>query len=389
MRSFDVAVIGGGIVGASAALALRGADVSVAWIEPQAHAARMEGPGWDSRIYALTPGNAEWLTQLGVWQRVPAERVAPVEAMRIFGDKPQGRLEFDAYGAGLRELAFIVENRSVLHALWSALEGAEHVTSLRPATCTAVFWERERAVLSVSDGGELQVKLVIGADGTDSWVRREAGIASRVYDYDQVGVVANFECERPHDGTAFQWFRADGVLALLPLPGDRTSMVWSTATEHARELMQLMPDALAATLENASEGVLGALRLITPAAGFPLKRQRVRRLVEPRAAVVGDAAHNVHPLAGQGLNLGLRDVRALSAVLAARGPISDCGEYELLRRYERARREDILALELTTDGLQKLFANPAVWLARLRNLGLTLVDRQAPLKNLLIRHAAA
>jgi len=114
-----------------------------------------------------------------------------------------------------------------------------------------------------------------------------------------------------------------------------------------------------------------------------------RRLVEPRAAVVGDAAHNVHPLAGQGLNLGLRDVRALSAVLAARGPISDCGEYELLRRYERARREDILALELTTDGLQKLFANPAVWLARLRNLGLTLVDRQGPLKNLLIRHAAA
>jgi 2-octaprenylphenol hydroxylase len=349
----------------------------------------MEGPGWDSRIYALTPGNAEWLTQLGVWQRVPAERVAPVEAMRIFGDKPQGRLEFDAYGAGLRELAFIVENRSVLHALWSALEGAEHVTSLRPATCTAVLWERERAVLSLSDGGELQVNLVIGADGTDSWVRREAGIASRVYDYDQVGVVANFECERPHDGTAFQWFRADGVLALLPLPGDRTSMVWSTATEHARELMQLTPDALAATLENASEGVLGALRLITPAAGFPLKRQRVRRLVEPRAAVVGDAAHNVHPLAGQGLNLGLRDVRALSAVLAARGPISDCGEYELLRRYERARREDILALELTTDGLQKLFANPAVWLARLRNLGLTLVDRQAPLKNLLIRHAAA
>jgi len=389
MRSFDVAVIGGGIVGASVALALRGADVSVAWIEPQAHVAPARASEWDNRIYALTPGNAEWLTQLGVWQRVPQERVAPVETMRIFGDRPQGYLEFDTYSAGLRELAFIVENSAVLHALWEALEGAEHVSALRPATCAEVRWDQDRAVLGLADGSELQAQLVVGADGADSWVRREAGIPSRIYDYHQVGVVANFECARPHDGTAFQWFRADGVLALLPLPGNRTSMVWSTATEHAHELTRLTPDDLAATVENASAGVLGTLRLITPAAGFPLKRQRVARLVEPRAALVGDAAHNVHPLAGQGLNLGLRDVRALSAVLASRGPVSDCGDYCLLRRYERARREDILALELTTDGLQKLFANPAVWLAGLRNFGLSLVNRQPPLKNLLIRHAAA
>jgi ubiquinone biosynthesis UbiH/UbiF/VisC/COQ6 family hydroxylase len=220
-------------------------------------------------------------------------------------------------------------------------------------------------------------------------VRRQAGIAVRVHDYDQIGVVANFECARAHDGTAFQWFRADGVLALLPLAGDRTSMVWSTGTSHARELMALDADALCRLVEEASGRALGALRLITPAAGFPLRRQRVERLVEPRAALVGDAAHIVHPLAGQGLNLGLRDVRELAGVLASRSPVSDCGDYGLLRRYERARKEDILALEMTTDGLQKLFSSTAVWLAGLRNLGLTLVNAQAPLKNLLIRHAVA
>jgi 2-polyprenyl-6-methoxyphenol hydroxylase-like FAD-dependent oxidoreductase len=153
--------------------------------------------------------------------------------------------------------------------------------------------------------------------------------------------------------------------------------------------MALDPDRLCRTVEEASARALGGLKLITPAAGFPLKRQRVACLVEPRVALVGDAAHIVHPLAGQGLNLGLRDVRELAAVLAARGPISDCGDYSLLRRYERARKEDILALELATDALQKLFANPTVWLAGLRNLGLTLVNAQAALKNLLIRHAVA
>jgi ubiquinone biosynthesis UbiH/UbiF/VisC/COQ6 family hydroxylase len=320
---------------------------------------------------------------------MPEARVMPVESMRIFGDSAASRLEFDAYDAGLRELAFIVENRALVTALWETLAAADHVEAFQPATCASILWEREHACLTLADGRALRAQLVIGADGGESWVRRQAGIAARTHDYDQIGVVANFECERPHDGTAFQWFRDEGVLALLPLAGDRTSMVWSTGTRHARELMALGAGELCGVVEGASGRSLGALRLITPAAGFPLKRQRVERLVEPRVALVGDAAHIVHPLAGQGLNLGLRDVRELAAVLASRGPVSDCGDYGLLRRYERARKEDILALEMTTDGLQKLFASPAVWLAGLRNLGLTLVNAQAPLKNLLIRHAVA
>ena len=382
-------MVGGGIIGAGLALALRTCDVSVAWVSAEQGPPESDHVGWDSRIYALTPGNVRWLAEIGVWERMPESRVMPVESMRIFGDKGAARLEFDAYDAGMRELASIIENRALVAALWQALEGAEHVEAFHPGVCASVLWERDHARVTLRDGTGLRARLVVGADGGDSWVRAQAGIAVRVHEYDQIGVVANYECERPHDGTAFQWFRADGVLALLPLAGMRTSMVWSTWTRHARELMALRPEELCRVVEEASGSALGRLRLITPAAGFPLKRQRVERLVEPRVALVGDAAHIVHPLAGQGLNLGLRDVRELAAVLAARGPISDCGDYGLLRRYERARKEDILALELTTDGLQKLFASPAVWLAGLRNLGLTLVNAQAPLKNLLIRHAAA
>ena len=201
--------------------------------------------------------------------------------------------------------------------------------------------------------------------------------------------MANFATRQPHDGKAFQWFRRDGVLALLPLPGERTSMVWSAADAHARDLLAASPESLCETVTRASEGALGTLELITQAAGFPLKHQRVERLVEPRAVLIGDAAHNVHPLAGQGVNLGLRDARELAQVLGRRGPQPDCGDYGLLRRYERARKEDILALDLTTDGLEKLFSAPAVWLAGLRNLGLGWVDAQPLVKNALVRRAVA
>jgi ubiquinone biosynthesis UbiH/UbiF/VisC/COQ6 family hydroxylase len=200
-------------------------------------------------------------------------------------------------------------------------------------------------------------------------------------------VVANFATARPHRDVAFQWFRRDGVLALLPLPGDRVSMVWSTADEHAAQLMILAHEELEAQVGSASQGVLGDLSTITPAAAFPLRLQRVRQLVLPRLALVGDAAHNLHPLAGQGVNLGFRDARELARVLTQRGPQTDCGDYPLLRRYERARREDIATMQSVTDALKRLFNNDSPRLAKLRNFGLRLTDRQPRLKNLLVQHA--
>ena len=382
-------VAGAGLVGSSFALALAGAGVTVALVEPQPPRPAPPETTWDSRVYAISPGNAEWLAGLGIWGRLSPGRLARIERMQVFGDREGAHLQFSAYEAGLRELAWIAENGALQAALWRELEAASHVTLFPAARPSELAWLRDLAVLALDDGREIHAKLVVAADGADSWVRERAGIGCAVHDYGQIGVVANFAAARPHGGTAFQWFRPDGVLALLPLPGDRVSMVWSTPEENARALLALPPVELARHVESASRDAVGALEVITPAAGFPLRRQRVERLVEPRVALIGDAAHNVHPLAGQGVNLGFRDARELAAVLAGRGMRRDCGDYYLLRRYERARKEDILALELATDGLQKLFDNPRVFLAGLRNAGLSLTDAQLPLKNALVRHAAA
>jgi ubiquinone biosynthesis UbiH/UbiF/VisC/COQ6 family hydroxylase len=389
MQAFDVIVSGAGIVGAAFALGLARANVRVAVIEPQPPRAPASESAWDTRVYTVSPGNAEWLATLQAWQRMPAERLTRVETMQIYGDRAPGRLEFSAYEAGMRELAWVAESRELQRALWHSLEEASHVTLFAGARCADIAWARDEARVTLEDGSGLSARLVVGADGADSWVRQRAGIDVTTHDYGQLGVVANFETERGHGGVAYQWFTGEGVLAFLPLPGNRTSIVWSVPEAHGRELLAHTPERLCAEVERASAGALGALRVITPAAAFPLKRQRVARLVEPRAALIGDAAHNIHPLAGQGVNLGLRDARELAAVLTERGAQRDCGDYALLRRFERARREDIAAVELTTDGLEKLFNTPAVWMARLRNFGLTIVDAQGPLKTALARRAAA
>lgn len=387
--SFDVIVVGGGLVGTSLAAALARADVSVALVDPKGPVPLVDDDTWDTRVYAVSPGSAAFLEGCGAWPRLPRSRISRIESMRVFGDAPAARLEFSAYDAGLPELAFIVENRRLQDALWRELQEAARIRLCAPARCEAVSWGADAVALQLSNGTTLHASLLVGADGADSWVREQAGIAAQPADYGQLGVVANFECSRPHRGTAFQWFRPEGVLALLPLPGNRVSMVWSTSESLGRELLGVEPDELGARVGEASCHAVGSLSAIGPPAAFPLRLQRVQNLVRPRIALVGDAAHNVHPLAGQGVNLGFRDARQLAAVLGGRGAQPDCGDYYLLRRYERARREDILALQLATDGLQKLFSARAVSITRARNAGLQLVDRLPPLKSLLVRHAIA
>jgi len=226
---------------------------------------------------------------------------------------------------------------------------------------------------------------VVGADGARSFVREQAGIAAASGAYAQSAVVANFACERPHRGVALQWFQGGPVLALLPLPGERVSMVWSTGD--AERLLALDEQALGREVGRASGHALGELRLLCAPRAFPLQRLAAQRMVAPRAALAGDAAHVVHPLAGQGANLGLQDARALAAALAAREPQRDPGDLGLLRRYERARAADVLAMDATVHGLCRLFASGAQPIARLRNAGLNLTDRLPVLKNLLIHQA--
>jgi ubiquinone biosynthesis UbiH/UbiF/VisC/COQ6 family hydroxylase len=384
---FDVIIVGGGLVGTSLALKLAQAGLSAGIVESRQTRTTAPVDSCDSRIYALGPGSVAFLEECGAWQGVAGERICAVEDMRVFGDAPGSELGFSAYEAGMRELAVIIESGQLEAALWHALREYPDVQVIAPAACAKLKIDEECAELELTDGRCLRARLVVGADGGDSWVRAQAGIIVEARPYAQTAVIANFKCEKPHRGIAHQWFRRDGILALLPLPGERVSMVWSTHETHATELIELPAAALAAEVAAASAGMLGDLSVITPPAAFPLRLQRVKQLVKPRIALVGDAAHSVHPLAGQGVNLGFRDARELAAVLAGRGAQHDCGDYHLLRRYERARREDVAAVQFTTDTLQKLFNNNSTVLAGMRNFGLRLTDRQSALKNLLVRHA--
>jgi 2-polyprenylphenol 6-hydroxylase len=386
---FDIIIVGGGLAGASLALALKNQNLKIGLIESRP-SDQSDNTGWDSRVYAISPGSAGFLQELGVWGLLDRTRMTPVYDMAVFGDDNTSHLDFGAYDCGLPELAWIIENRQLQAAAWGELESGQtrgEVTLFCPVQCIGIEWKDGGVVLQLNDNRLLEAALVVAADGIHSWVRQQAQIAVSQHRYRQIGVVANFSTERPHRHIAHQWFRRDGVLALLPLPEKRVSMVWSANEDEAERLLGLGGEALSGEVATASGNVLGRLEMITAPVAFPLGFMHAAKLVQSRLALIGDAAHGIHPLAGQGINLGLRDVRELAKTIIARGLQEDCGDYFLLRRYERARKEDILAMELATDGLQKLFNNSHPTLSRLRNLGLDMTNRLPWVKNRLMQHA--
>ncbi len=381
---FDIVIVGAGLVGASFATALRGAGLELALVEAQAPAT---ADSWDSRVYAISPGSAAFLDGLGVWKRLERERIGAVHEMLIRGDRADALLQFSAYASGVPELAWIVESSRLQSVLWQGLERQHKLELICPDRCEALQLRDEAAELTLASGKTLHARLVVAADGMHSWARQAAAIAVEQKSYGQMGVVANFACARAHHNTAYQWFREDGVLAYLPLPGQRMSMVWSTPDARAAELVSLPADAFCARVAEAGEDALGKLDLLSAPMQFPLARLRATRLAAPRIALIGDAGHVLHPLAGQGVNLGFGDAAVLARVLLQRELFRDPGEIRLLRRYERARAEDILALAWVTDGLHRLFAARGSAAAKLRNTGLNLTNALPVLKNLLIRRA--
>ncbi|MDO8414427.1 MAG: UbiH/UbiF family hydroxylase [Gallionellaceae bacterium] len=382
---FDVVIIGGGLVGASLAAALKPSRLSVALVEGQQPAVH-SNDAWDNRIYAISPGSAQFLQECGAWQQLDMRRVQPVEAMRIFGDQ-DAELEFSAYQLGVPELAFILENRLLLQALWQQLQQQDYLTLFHPARCVSLSWQEEAVSVVLQDGTTLSAKLVVGADGGNSWVRQQADMAGLLTPYHQQGVVANFSAEKSHRDVAYQWFQTDGILALLPLPQQCLSMVWAVSAEKSASLLQLPHEELCRQVAAVSQHLLGELKMITPPAAFPLHLLNLPHIVKPRVALIGDAAHSIHPLAGQGVNIGFRDARQLAQIIMQDQAQQDCGNIRVLRRYERARREDILSMQITTDTLKKLFNNSDPMLRAVRNLGLNAVNHVAPLKKMLARHA--
>jgi len=383
-HTFDVAVVGGGLVGKTAALALTQSGYKTALLAQPA-APRPADLAFDTRIYALSSSSQALLERLRVWQALDHGRLAPVYDMRVYGDA-HAELHFSAYQASVPQLAWIAESSLIETSLDAALRFQPNLTWF-DARAQGFDVRDDAAVLTLSSGQVLEADLVVGADGAHSWVRSQMGARIERRDYRQTGVVANFKASLPHRETASQWFRDGEIIALLPLPDGHVSLVWSAHTAHADELLALDPAQLAAEVERVSHGQLGTLECVTPAAGFPLALQTVDKLIAPRVALVGDAAHLIHPLAGQGMNLGLRDVAALADAIANKESFRNLGDTVLLRRYERARREDIRALMVATDGLQRLFAVPGSFAKAVRNAGMAFVGAQPLVKRWLVSAA--
>lgn len=383
-QDFDIIIVGAGLAGLSLAVALRASRWSVALVEGRVPQVDY---GLDARSYAVSPSSADFLGKIGVWQHLDPSRITPVREMEIFGDAG-GCLGFSAYDCGVSELAWIIEASLMQTELWESAKRQAKLSLFCPARPQVLSLQADAACLGLDDGRRLTARLIVAADGADSWVRQAAGIDVHFQPYRQMGVVANFACEKPHCDKAYQWFRSDGVLAYLPLPGgNRISIVWSTADDHAQELLAQPAAEFCRRVADAGQQHLGELQLLAPPTAFPLRLMRAPRSVGERLALIGDAAHVIHPLSGHGINLGFQDARKLAELLTSCPEYIDCGDLRWLRRFERARSEEVVALKCVTHGLQGLFLPSNAALVGLRNAGLNLTNATPVLKNSLVRYA--
>ena len=388
MRKDEILVCGSGIAGMATALGLARKGFDVGLLGPAPPRPNLGMDEYHPRVYAISLASRRLLESLGVWQMMDARRVTPVEAMEVHGDAT-GVVTLHAWQATEATLAWIVESGEMERVLQQAIQ----VYGLR-------WWQEKfthlvgRAACTDS-GRKLPFDLLVGADGARSPVRSSAGIFHDSRPYGDTGVVAHLDAELPHQNIAVQWFTGDSILALLPMPdtaqGHQVSMVWSLPAHTAADLMAMDAETRAATLESrlaaATGGRLGRLSLRSTPFAFPLFLDR-SDMVAPGVALVSDAAHRVHPLAGQGLNLGLGDVRDLIRVLTEKESYRSAGDERVLARYRRARAQPLLAMSCATDGLHRLFASQAAPLVALRNLGMQAVDRLPAVKRFLISGAA-
>ncbi len=387
---FDIVIAGGGLNGPALGLALADAGLSVAVVDGRPADARA-GDAFDGRAYALALASQRLLAALGLWDGLAADaqairKVQATQGQAGSGPGPFG-LHFD--GAEIEEgrLGYMLEDRFLYRALLAAMR--DRVAHLSGITVDGQEADGTGIRVALSDGRNLRARLLIGADGRQSGVAARAGIRRTGHDYGQIALVAAVDHELPHEGTAYQYFMPTGPLAILPLPGNRSSIVWSETRANARAISELPDDEFLSVLRPRFGEAHGAISLAGPRFSYPLNLTLAERYVAPRIALIGDAAHGVHPIAGQGLNLGLRDVAALAEVIvAARRRGEDIGTDLVLARYQDWRRPDATALAFGMDGVNTLFSNANPVLRAARELGMGLVDAIPPLRRGFMRQAA-
>lgn len=386
--AYDVVIAGGGMVGAALACALGDSGLKVAVLE-QREPSPPPAQAFDQRVSAVTLASVAIFQAVGAWDAMK-HRIAPVREMKVFDATGTGSIHFDAAEMGEACLAYIIENSLMQSALVERLHHFTNIHYLCPVEIETLELNPDAAMLTLKDGRQLNARLLVGADGAQSRVRELAGIERHRHVLNQISIVATVTTEKPHADTAWQRFLPTGPLAFLPLPEAHTcSIVWSADSTRADALMTLDDAAFLAELQTAFGDTLGQIKTVSPRAVFPLALSLAKSYVAERLALIGDAAHTVHPLAGQGMNLGYLDAASLAEVLLdAAAEKKDIGTTRVLRRFERWRKGDNMATVSITGGFRYLFSNEIPGVRELRNLGLSLTDAATPIKNLIMRRAS-
>lgn len=389
MQSVDVAIVGGGMVGLAVACGLQGSGLRVAVLEQRVPEPLAADAPPQLRVSAINAASEKLLTRLGVWQDILSRRASCYHGMEVWDKDSFGHISFDDQSMGYSHLGHIVENSVIHYALWNKARQSSDITLLAPAELQQVAWGENETFLTLKDGSMLTARLVIGADGANSWLRNKADIPLTFWDYQHHALVATIRTEEPHDAVARQVFHGEGILAFLPLSDPYLcSIVWSLSPEEALRMQQASEDEFNRALNIAFDNRLGLCKVESERLVFPLTGRYARQFAAHRLALVGDAAHTIHPLAGQGVNLGFMDAAELIAELKRlHRQGKDIGQYIYLRRYERSRKHSAALMLAGMQGFRDLFsrANPAKKL--LRDIGLKLADTLPGVKPQLIRQA--
>ncbi|EPJ7086878.1 FAD-dependent 2-octaprenylphenol hydroxylase [Citrobacter amalonaticus] len=389
MQSVDVAIVGGGMVGLAVACGLQGSGLRVAVLEQREPQPLAADAAPALRVSAINAASEKLLTRLGVWSDIVARRASCYHGMEVWDKDSFGRIEFDDQSMGYSHLGHIVENAVIHYALWQKAQQSSDITLMAPAELQQVAWGENEAFLTLKDGAMLTARLVIGADGANSWLRNKADIPLTFWDYRHHALVATIHTEDAHGAVARQAFHGEGILAFLPLSNPHLcSIVWSLAPQEAERMQQASDEQFNQALNIAFDNRLGLCRVESERQVFPLTGRYARQFAAHRLALVGDAAHTIHPLAGQGVNLGFMDAAELVDELKRlHRQGKDIGQYLYLRRYERSRKHSAALMLVGMQGFRELFAGTHPAKKLLRDMGLKLADTLPGVKPQLLRQA--